>query len=333
MGTDSGAVRAPDALNCRVVPPARPVADLAEDARRGLLRRPRSLPPKYFYDERGSRLFDAICATPEYYPTRAEDALLARHAAAIIARARPGHILELGSGTSRKTRHLLAACEGGATAPTYWPFDVCEEMLLAAGAELARRYDWLTVRPLLGDYCAGLTHLPLPAGRRLFVFLGGTIGNFEPAQAAALLGELRALMGPGDFLLLGADRVKDPAVLHAAYNDAGGVTAEFNRNLLHVLNRELDADFAVDAYRHEALYREDLRRIEMYLVSTRAQTVRLRALDACIGLAEGERILTEISCKFTPDALAALLAAAGLALDAHYAPPDGAFSLVLAHPR
>lgn len=332
MATSGRAAPKTDALRCRVVPSARPVAGLAEDARRGLLHRPRSLPSKYFYDERGSRLFDAICRTPEYYPTRTEGVLLARHAAAIIAQARPEHILELGSGASRKTRHLLAACEGGRRTPTYWPFDVCEEMLLAAGAELSGRYDWLTIHPLLGDYCGGLRHLPAPDGRRLFVFLGGTIGNFERAEAVALLRELHAIMAPGDRLLLGADRVKDPAVLRAAYNDAQGVTAEFNRNLLHVLNRRLGADFVVEAFRHEAVYREDRERIEMYLVSTRPQTVRLRALGECIGLAEGERILTEISCKFTPDSLESLLGAARMRVDAHYAPPDGYFSLVLARP-
>lgn len=330
MGTWS--VSQCNALCCRVVPPARPIAGLQEDARRGLLRRPRSLPPKYFYDERGSRLFDAICDTPEYYPTRTEDALLARHAAAIVAQARPEHILELGSGTSRKTRHLLAACEGGRAAPVYWPFDVCEEMLLAAGAELAGHYEWLTVKPLLGDYCAGLRHLPCPPGRRLFVFLGGTIGNFGRDEAVSLLQELRAIMAPGDWLLLGADRVKDPAILHAAYNDAQGITAEFNRNLLHVLNRELEANFEVEAFRHEAVYNSLHARIEMYLVSARPQTVRLRALGECIGLAQGERILTEISCKFTPGAIESLLSSARLRLDTHYQPPDESFSLVLASP-
>ena len=279
MVTSSRAASDIDALRCQVVPSARPVAGLAEDARRGLLHRPRSLPSKYFYDERGSRLFDAICRTPEYYPTRTEGMLLARHAAAIIAQARPEHILELGSGASRKTRHLLAACEGGRHTPTYWPFDVCEEMLLAAGAELAGRYDWLTINPLLGDYCGGLRHLPAPNGRRLFVFLGGTIGNFERAEAIALLCELYAIMAPGDRLLLGADRVKDPAVLLAAYNDAQGVTAEFNRNLLQVLNRQLGADFVVEAFRHSpnALSRTVWGRVETRYISIRSRSSRYTA--------------------------------------------------------
>ncbi|HKK13525.1 MAG TPA: L-histidine N(alpha)-methyltransferase, partial [Gammaproteobacteria bacterium] len=267
-------------LRVHPVPPARPLPDLAQDAREGLLRRPRSLPPKYFYDDRGSRLFDAICDTPEYYPTRTENALLARHAGEILAAVDPDHIVEFGSGTSRKTLHLLEACAADGARSGYWPLDVCESMLRETGEILVDRYQWLQVDALVGDYLGGLDHLPLPDGRRLFVFLGGTIGNFEPWQAEAFLAELRARMNPGDALLLGADRVKDPAVLHAAYNDAAGITARFNLNVLRVLNRELAADFDESAFRHEARYNPALQRIEMYLVARRPQRVMLEALEA-----------------------------------------------------
>lgn len=320
-------------FTCRRVVPSRPAPSLAEDARAGLLEPPRSLPPKYFYDERGSRLFDRICNTPEYYPTRTEEALLERWAGEIIAATRPEQLLELGSGTSRKTRHLLDACQAAGLACRYRPFDVCEAMLRESGARLLEAYPWLRVEALVGDYNAGLARLPDAPGRCLFVFLGGTIGNFEPAQARTFLAELRARMRPGDALLLGADRVKDPDVLRAAYNDAAGVTAQFNLNVLQVLNRELDADFDPSAYRHLAEYNRRRRRVEMYLIARRPQRVRLGALGAEFRLAAGERILTEISRKFALSDLRALLAGAGLALARHYSPANGYYSLLLARPR
>jgi L-histidine N-alpha-methyltransferase len=319
----------PPQVSCQPVAPARAVPSLLDDARAGLLCAPRSLPPKYFYDDRGSRLFDRICDTPEYYPTRTEASLLGAHADEIMRLARPDHILEFGSGTSRKTRHLLDV----QSALHYWPFDVCEPMLCEAGEALIDAYPGLRVTPLLGDYNAGLAQLPSPEGRRLFVFLGGTIGNFEHRHAHDFLAELRAHMRPGDALLLGADRIKDPARLHAAYNDAQGVTAEFNLNLLRVLNRELGADFRIEAFAHEARFEAERGRIEMYLVSLEDQRVRLPALDAHIDLGAGERILTEISRKFTMQGLEALLEEAGLAARRHFEPADGAFSLVLAEPK
>lgn len=314
------------------VAPSRHVPGLAEDARAGLLERPRSLPPKYFYDDRGSRLFDRICDTPEYYPTRVEAGLLEAHAADVLDAARPAHIIELGSGTSRKTRYLLAAAERLRPTPEYWPFDVSETTLIEAGEELLERFGWLTVNVLVGDYNGGLGNVPLPGGPRLWVFLGGTVGNFTHAEAVDFLREIRSGAGPGDRLLLGADRVKDPAVLRAAYDDAEGVTAEFNRNVLRVLNRELNADFDLAGFRHEAVYNDAERRIEMHLVAEAAQRVRLGALDAGLDLPRGERILTEISRKFTPEGLEALLGEGGFALVEHYQPEDGAFSLVLAEP-
>lgn len=316
-------------FSCIRVPATRPVAGIVDDVRSGLLVRPRSLPPKYFYDARGSALFDRICDTPEYYPTRTEDSLLATCAERVISSARPDHIIELGSGASRKTGHLLAAVDRvGPDTCEYWPFDVCEPMLRQAAARLISEHPGLKVNALVGDYLAGLDGLPRPAGRRLFVFLGSTIGNFQPAEATMFLRELAALMDHGDSLLLGVDRVKEAAVLEAAYNDAEGVTAAFNLNLLRVLNRELDADFVPDGFRHRAVYDTDLRRIEMHLVSRTDQSVTLRRLGEELSLEAGESILTEISRKFTPEDLDELLGEAGLEPVARYEPANGYFSLI-----
>lgn len=320
-------------LTLAEVPPARPVPDLAEDARRGLLRPPRRLSPKYFYDDAGSRLFDAICDTPEYYPTRIEAALLRQHAGAIVRATAADHLIELGSGSARKTRYLLDACGAADMNPTYWPFDVCEEMLIASGRELVQDYPWLRVNALAGDYNGGLDHLTLPpaTGKRLVLFLGGTIGNFNDDEARRLLRDIAGILGDDSYLLVGADRVKDPAILEAAYNDAQGLTAAFNRNVLHVLNRELDANFPAEDYRHRALFDREHERIEMRLQAPYAHSVELRHLDAEIDLAEGEEILTEISRKFTPESLQTMLTEAGLQIAEHYEAPNAAYSLVLAH--
>lgn len=320
-------------FECQPVPAARAVPDLAEDVLRGFASRPRVLPPKYFYDARGSELFDRICDTPEYYPTRTEARLLDQSADSIIRHAQPDHIIELGSGTSRKTEHLLKACEANGLEPDYWPFDVCEEVLYAAAERLIGAHPWLRVQALIGDYSAGLTYLPQPAGRRLFVFLGGTIGNLTPTESITFLGELRGLMREGDAFLLGADRIKDPQLLYAAYNDASGLTAEFNRNLLNVINQVLDGDFDPHAFDHLALYNEALQRIEMYLIARRDQAVHLPALGRHYSFLRGERILTEISRKFTAESLSAELQAARLTPIAHYQPADRYFSLVLARPN
>jgi len=323
-------VNAPaERLRCWQVSAARPQPSLLDDARDGLLNRPRSMPPKYFYDARGSQLFDAICETPEYYPTRTEAALLAQHAAEIIDIARPAHIVEFGSGSSRKTRHLLDACATQRHLCTYWPFDMCADAVLAAAESLAVDYPWLGINALVGDCQAGLQHLPEMPGRRLFTFLGGTIGNFTLSRAIRFLIDVRQRMHAGDWLLLGADRDKDPEILQAAYNDGAGITAEFNLNLLHVLNRELHADFAIEAYRHEARYNTDFNQVEMYLTADAAQHVRLGALDREIELTAGERILTEISRKFTRNSLQSLFAAVRFSEVRHYEPGNGYYSLVL----
>jgi len=319
-------------LNVHTIPPARPVSDLEADVRAGLFERPRTLPPKYFYDERGSDLFDQICDEPEYYPTRAEAELLRRSADAIVERVRPAEILELGSGTARKTRILFDACERAGIAPRYTPFDVCDEMVARSGSELLRDYPWLTLRPVAGDYTAGLAHLPDSTSPTLCAFLGGTVGNFEHADGVAMLRDVRAQLTGDDFLLVGADRVKPPAALHAAYNDAAGLTAAFNRNVLSVLNRELEAGFDVDAFEHYACFNPRESRIEMYLVAMRDQSVGFNALDASIDIREGEAILTEISRKFTRATLEGLLAEAGFAVVEHFELQDTKFSLVLARP-
>ncbi len=315
------------------VAPARLTPGLREDVIQGLLQGPpRMLPPKYFYDARGSVLFDRICDTPEYYPTRTEDALLAVCARDIIAQVRPRHILELGAGTARKTRRLFDACGAEGCHSAYAPLDVCREILLESGQSLIADYDWLTVNALVGDYHAGLDNLPQRDGPTLIVFLGSTIGNFSHSEAVRLLGEIRASMESGDRLLLGADRVKDPGVLHRAYNDAAGLTAAFNRNLLRVLNRELDADFETTGFHHHASYNPQRQQVEMYLIARRCQRVRFRALDRVLDLAEGDGIQTELSRKFTRQSLGALLAAAGFHIEEHFAPDNDWFSLVLAAP-
>ncbi|MCO6440587.1 MAG: L-histidine N(alpha)-methyltransferase [Nitrococcus mobilis] len=320
-------------FECQTVPAARAVPNLAEDVLQGFARRPRALPPKYFYDALGSELFDRICDTPEYYPTRTEARLLDQSAHSIIRQARPDHIIELGSGTSRKTAHLLEACEANGLEPSYWPFDVCEAVLHAAAEALLEAHPWLKVQALIGDYSAGLAHLPQPAGRRLFVFLGGTIGNLTPEESIAFLSELRGLMREGDAFLLGADRTKAPRLLQAAYDDARGLTAEFNRNVLNVINQALRGDFDPYAFDHLALYNETLQRIEMYLVARHDQEVHLMALERRYGFLQGERILTEISRKFTAESLTAELRAARLNPTHHYQTEDRYFSLVLARPN
>ena len=330
MDTITDRRRSSGAVQCVSIAPARYVPGLAEDARAGLLERPRSLPPKYFYDAHGTGLFNRICETPEYYPTRTEEALLKGFGDEIIALARPGFMIELGSGSSKKTAHLFNACERQGHTCVYAPFDIFAPGLIEAAAKLRENFEWLDVRPLLGDYHAGLANLPRYRGAGMFLFLGGTIGNFTPPEVRSFIGDIRERMAPGDFLLLGADRVKDPAVLHDAYNDAQGITALFNLNVLRVLNRELGADFRTDNFAHSAVYNNELNRIEMYLVSLLHQEVSLGTLDERFPLERGEKILTELSYKFYFDELESLLQEFGLNVIRHFEPDNRYFSLVLA---
>jgi L-histidine N-alpha-methyltransferase len=301
---------------------------LEHDVRTGLGATPKWLPPKWFYDERGSDLFSQITRLPEYYPTRRELAILREWAGDIAARAAAGTLVELGSGTSEKTVLLLDALTAkGLT--TYTPVDVDAVTLLGAAHRLASRYPGLTVQAVRADFEHHLALLPR-TGRRMVAFLGGTIGNLPPAARATFLTALRATLTPGDTFLLGADLVKDTSRLIAAYDDASGVTAAFNRNVLHVVNHELDADFHPDSFEHVALYDETDNWIEMRLRATRPMHVRIAGLGLTVPFAAGEEMRTEISAKFHLPALGKELAAAGFQVDRCYTDPARDFTVILA---
>jgi L-histidine Nalpha-methyltransferase len=314
---------------CQLVEAEIYVPNLKEDVCSGLLEKPYSLQPKYFYDERGSQLFDQICDTPEYYPTRVEDRLLADNAVNIISETMPSQIIELGSGTSRKTRRLFDACENLSHLCSYAPFDVCEPMLVQTAVDLNNEYDWLNISPLLGDYHAGLGNLPMNYDKNLFVFLGSTIGNFEADEARTFIQDLRDKMSSGDYFLIGADRVKNVDVLNAAYNDVQGLTAEFNLNVLRVLNRELDANFDLNNFQHQAHYNSQHGRIEMHLNSLIAQEISFKSLRKSFKLEQGESILTELSHKYQFEEIESLLLDHQFEVVKHYQPENKYFSLLL----
>jgi L-histidine Nalpha-methyltransferase len=310
-------------------------ADAAEalrhDARVGLSADPKWLPPRWFYDARGSELFEQITLLPEYYPTRTERELLRRTVTQIAARAGVDTLIELGSGSSEKTRLLLDALTATGSLRQFVPLDVSESALRAAIAAVAREYPQLAVHGVVGDFTQHLELLPASrSGRRLVAFLGGTIGNLLPDERAALFRTLRAALHPGELLLLGAALVTDPAIMVPAYDDAAGVTAEFNRNVLHVLNRELDADFDVAAFDHVVLWDATHEWIEMRLRASRAMTVWLTAVGMRVQFAEGEQMRTEVSGKFRREGLGAELLAAGFADQLWWSDPDDRFALVLA---
>jgi L-histidine N-alpha-methyltransferase len=304
---------------------------LARDVRRGLSQDAKRLPPKYFYDELGSRLFDAICDTPEYYLTRSEHTLLREIADRLVSDPAPGDLIELGSGAARKTRLLLDAVGRAKLCCRYVPFDVSEEMLRWSAHALLGEYPWLRVLGVVGDYERDLD--PLPHGeRRMVAFLGSTIGNFERSSAVNFLTRIGPLLRRGESLVLGTDLVKDPRVLNAAYNDARGLTRDFNKNVLRVINRELKGNFVLDRFRHVAFFDEQASQIEMHLESTVTHTVSIESLELEVRFAAGERILTEISRKFTRDSVEALCAESGLALGGWFVSRDGYFALSRAHP-
>jgi L-histidine N-alpha-methyltransferase len=303
-------------------------AGLRRDVREGLSASPKVLPPKWFYDERGSQLFEQITELPEYYPTRAERSILVATAADIARCTGARTLVELGAGSAAKTRVLLDALRDNGTLEQYVPVDVSVSTLVDTGEALSREYPWLTVHAVAADFEHHLDRVP-DGGPGLTAFLGGTIGNFEPAPRAEFLAALRGGMRPGDWLLLGTDLVKDPAVLVAAYDDAAGVTAEFNRNVLHVINRELAADFDPAAFRHVALWDAEAEWIEMRLESLSDQKVRLAGLDLTVGFGEGEQVRTEISAKFREGGVRAELAAAGFALREWWTDAEGRFALSL----
>jgi L-histidine N-alpha-methyltransferase len=305
-------------------------AALADDVRRGLGDRPKSLPPKYFYDATGSALFERITHLPEYYLTRAEHALLDTHAAAILRQAGPDEIVELGAGSPAKFRRLLAAMNG-ARARRYVPVDMDGGVLEGSARALLHEDPDLDVHAVVGDFERHLDRVPPAAGRRLVAFLGSTIGNLDAPARERLLRGVRAILDTGDRLLLGLDLVKDPAALHAAYDDAEGVTAAFNRNILRVVNRELHADFEPEAFRHEARWNDVASRVEMHLAATRRQTATVRDLEMTVAVEPDETIWTESSHKFTRPAAETMLGAAGLSLASWHT--DGAYALAVAAAR
>jgi L-histidine N-alpha-methyltransferase len=302
---------------------------LRQDVADGLTAFPKTLPPKWFYDERGSELFEEITRLEEYYPTRRERAILTERAAEIAAVTGARTLLELGAGSGEKTRLLLDAL--GGTLRTYVPVDVSGDFLAGAAEQIAAEYPALSVQPIVADYERHLDQLP-GGERRLTAFLGGTIGNMEPDERVSFLGGLRATMAEDDALLIGADLVKAPQRLVRAYDDARGVTAEFNRNVLQVINRELGADFVVSRFEHVAVWDGTEERIEMRLRSTQAQTVRVAALDLVVEFAAGEEMRTEISAKFRRERFDASMEAAGLRVDQWWTDRDHDFVLSLVRP-
>jgi len=302
---------------------------LSDDVLDGLTRPLKELPPKHFYDARGSELFDAICELPEYYQTRTERSILERNAEDIVEQTGAVELVELGSGSASKTRVLLDAMQAAGTLERYVPVDVSATTVHAAAESLVQEYPGMSVYGVVGDFERHLTHLPEPAGPRLVAFLGGTLGNFTPGSRRRFLRGLRNVLGPDGSLLLGTDLVKDPRVIEAAYDDSAGVTAQFNLNVLHVLNRELDANFDVDAFEHVAFFDRQREWVEMRLRATDVQRVHIGALDLDIDFAAREELRTEISAKFTPERLVSDLNAAGLELVELYTDPDDLFAVSL----
>lgn len=306
--------------------------DLVADVRAGLGSNPKTLPPRWFYDERGSALFDRITDLPEYYQTRTEAAILQVSAGAIAAAVPAENLVELGAGTCTKSRIVLDALRARGTLQAFTPFDVSEEVLRGAATALLDAYPGMSVYAMVGDFADHLGYIPR-LGRRLVAFLGSTIGNLDAEQRRRFLADVRGLLAPTDAFLCGLDLVKDPAVLVAAYDDSAGVTADFNRNVLRVIDRELGADFDPDAFEHVARYDTGLDRIEMHLRSRAVQTVTIPGADMQVRFEAGETVRTEISCKFTRALAEELLDGASMRGVGWYTDPEQRFALVLAVPK
>ncbi|GAA5173715.1 L-histidine N(alpha)-methyltransferase [Pseudonocardia eucalypti] len=304
-------------------------AALRADARAGLTAIPKVLPPKWFYDARGSELYERITELAEYYPFNAEREILRERAGEIAAASGAETLVELGSGSSEKTRWLLDALTEAGTLRGYLPLDVSESALRDAARSLAEEYPALSVHGIVGDFTQHLGRIPA-RGKRLLAFLGGTIGNLVPAERADFLHSARAALRPGEQLLLGAGLVIDPATMVTAYDDPSGVTAEFNLNVLRVLNRELDADFDLGAFRHVALWNAEREWIEMRLRATRRMIVHVAELGLDVPFAEGEELLTEVSAKFRRDGVRTELRAAGFELTEWWTDSTNRFALTLA---
>ena len=306
---------------------------MRRDIRAGLSTDPKELAPKYFYDERGSQLFEQITELPEYYPTRAERSILNERAGEIVVAAGgPQTLVELGSGSAAKTRHLLSAMRDAGCLQTYVPVDISAEITHETAESLVQEYPGLFIRGLVCDFEHDLERIPDGGGGRLVAFLGGTIGNLYPDARHDFLVRLAGLMTPEDRLLLGTDLVKESGRLEAAYDDSLGVTAEFNKNVLRVLNRELGADFDLDAFEHVARYDVGEARMDIRLRSLVEQTIRLEELDMAVGFAAGEEMRTEISAKFTRERLEGVYEEAGLAMSGWFTDPAGDYALSLARP-
>ncbi|MGO9874434.1 MAG: L-histidine N(alpha)-methyltransferase [Acidimicrobiia bacterium] len=304
-------------------------AALRLDADQGLRATPKDIPPKWFYDTRGSQLFDDITRLPEYYPTRCERAILEAHAHEIAQVAAADTLVELGSGTSEKTRILLDAMRETGIITRFVPFDVSEQTLREAAAAVTRDYPTVRVHAVVGDFEHHLGSIP-GGGRRLVAFLGGTIGNLEPPRRADFLREIASGLGSDDHLLLGLDLVKDIDRLEAAYDDSRGVTAAFNKNVLAVMNRELDADFDDARFEHVAVYEKDPAQIEMRLRAVDTHTVQVRALALTVPFVAGEEMRTEVSAKFTREQVIDELDDAGMVLTRWWTDRDGDFAVLLA---
>jgi len=299
---------------------------LANDVLDGLTRPFKELPPKHFYDTRGSELFEQICGLPEYYEKR----ILEGQAEEIVTLTGAGELVELGSGSADKARILLDAMARLGTLRRYVPLDVSEQVVEDAALALVDEYDGIQVHGVIGDFERHLDRVPPPGGSpRLVALLGGTIGNFPPGTRRGLLRRIGRLLGPEDRLLLGTDLVKDPAVIEAAYDDSAGVTAEFNRNVLHVLNRELSADFSPESFDHVAFFDRRHDWVEMRLRARRPCTVLIADLGLRVEFAAGEELRTEISAKFTRSRVEGDFAAAGLSLERWFTDAEGLFALSL----
>ncbi len=305
-------------------------SSLSDDVLDGMTKPFKELSPKHLYDEVGADLFDQICEVPEYYPTRAEREILQLRSEEVVALTGASELVELGSGTAAKTRVLLDAMHEAGTLQRYVPFDVTEGMVRDVAAAVSAEYPGVAVHGIVGDFERHLHHVPASVGPRIVAFLGGTIGNFTPGSRRGFLRAMGELLGDDGHVLLGTDLVKDPAVLEAAYDDAAGVTAAFNRNLLHVINRELDADFEPDAFDHVAFFDREHEWIEMRLRAQRRMVVPIRALNLEVTFEAREEMRTEISTKFTRERLTADLEAAGLELVQLLTDPQERFALTLA---
>jgi L-histidine Nalpha-methyltransferase len=308
------------------------LATLADDVREGLSATPKTLPPKYFYDSRGSELFERITELPEYYPTRAEQSILDEVGGEIVDLVQPEELVELGPGSARKTNALLDPMAESGLARRYVPVDVSESAVEETATRLAGEYESLAIHGIVGDFERDLGRVPRNGDRRLIAFLGGTIGNLDERERQVMLRKMREQLGPDDRLLVGTDLVKDRGRLEAAYNDSAGVTADFNRNVLNVINSNLEGDLDPERFEHLAVYDEHRQWVEMRLCAGEAHAARIGALDLDVAFDEGEHIRTEISCKFTEERLEREYAGAGLELIDLYTDPERLFALSLAGP-